>query len=131
MTETEAKDLSRREPVSFRVSGYTFRDLEDWGRAEHLAPRTLAEDAVEAVLGYARCGRCSEAVPFDYGDLQGKPPSFWIEEARKQVRGQRCRDHQPVPVGVTHRARRKAAAGKPRRPAPAVFLEPGARGQQR
>lgn len=106
MSGTETEDLSRREPVSFRVSGYTFRDLKAWGREESLGPTTLAGDAVEAVLGYARCNRCNEAVPFVYGDLQGRPPREWIEEARKEVRGQRCRDHEPVMIGVASKAPR-------------------------
>ena len=91
-----------------------------------MAASTLINDMTEAGLGFARCYRCDEPVPVEYGDLRGKPLAKWVEEAGKTVTRQHRDGHHPITIGRS--AGGPGAAGaEPSRPAPgsAVFLEPG------
>lgn len=81
-------------------------------------------DMTEAGLGFARCYRCAEPVPVEFGDLTGKPLAEWVAEAGKAVTAQHRAGHHPVTIG-------NATAGKPRgdvlapRFIPAPGLPPG------
>lgn len=83
---------------------------------------TLINDMTEAGLQFARCYRCSEPVPVEYGDLTGKPLAEWVGEAGKTVTRQHKTGHHPVTVG---REAPEASRPVPSAPGSAVFLEPG------
>src|SRR6185437_4788968 len=46
---------------------------------------TFIRDMADAGLGFARCYRCFEMVPVEFGDLTGKPLAEWVAEAGKAV----------------------------------------------
>lgn len=60
---------------------------------------TFVNDMTEAGLGFARCFRCFEQVPVEYGDLSGKPLAEWVELAGKTVTRQHRDGHHPITIG--------------------------------
>lgn len=82
---------------------------------------TLINDMTEAGLGFARCYRCFEPVPVEFGDLTGKPLAEWVAEAGKAVTAQHRDGHHPVTIGNgTPPATRRQSPVSP------VFREPSA-----
>ena len=60
---------------------------------------TFIRDMADAGLGFARCYRCFEMVPVEFGDLAGKPLAEWVAEAGKTVTAQHRAGHHPVTIG--------------------------------
>src|SRR5581483_11902355 len=60
---------------------------------------TFIRDMTDAGLGFARCYRCFELVPVEFGDLTGKPLAEWVAGAGKAVTAQHRTGHHPVTIG--------------------------------
>ena len=93
---------------------------DTWGIMESRRGMTASvhiRDMTEAGLGFARCYRCAEAVPVEFGDLTGKPLAEWVAEAGKAVTAQHRAGHHPVTIG-------NGTAARPQSPASPVFREP-------
>jgi hypothetical protein len=114
MTETTVR------PDASRVR--TVRMYDDaWDLIGDRAPdhSRFIRDMMEAGVDAARCYRCFELVPVEFGDLTGKPIAEWVAEAGKIVTAQHRQGHHPVTIGNGVGPEPKAAPGS------AVFLEPG------
>jgi hypothetical protein len=114
---TETAERAGRSVRTVRMHDGTW-DLMQSRRG--MTASTLINDMTEAGLGFARCYRCFEPVPVEFGDLTGKPLAAWVAEAGKTVTAQHRAGHHPVTIGNGTPATAPQAA-----PGSAVFREPG------
>ena len=88
---------------AFRLRNDTWEDVGDAVDAGTARDKTeWAKEAIEARLGYVLCdkGRCEARVPLRFGNLGGGTLDPWVALAVRTVRGQDCRAHEPVTVGM-------------------------------
>src|SRR5581483_11249059 len=114
---TETAERAGKSVRTVRMSDETWEIMQS---RRGMTASVLINDMTEAGLGFARCYRCAEAVPVEFGDLTGKPLAEWVAGAGKAVTAQHRTGHHPVTIGNgTAPAAGQAAPGS------AVFLEPG------
>lgn len=114
MTETAERTGTTVRTIRMRDDAWDMIGLKvKAARSDHSA---FVRDMADAGVDCARCYRCFELVPVEFGDLTGKPLAEWVAEAGKTVTAQHRAGHHPVTIG---NAAPKAAPGS------AVFLEPG------
>ncbi len=94
-------------------------------RGRGMVASAFIRDMAEAGLGYARCYRCSELVPVEFGNLTGKPLAHWVEVAGKTVTRQHRDGHRPVVIGADPPVPAPAAAADDAPATPTLtFLPP-------
>lgn len=121
MTETAQRtDPGPAYPRAVRMYNDAWRKMNAREHGLKADTSQFTRDMTEAGLGYARCSRCFELVPVEFGDLAGRSLAEWVDEAREVVRAQHRAGHHPVTIG-------NGAGGEGAKAAPgsAVFLEPG------
>jgi len=111
-------EVDKRNTRSLRVFDSSWKDLESAAAEDHSPPSTLAGDAIEALVGYTRCNRCKEPVPYEWGDLTGTDLLHVLPLAVREAVRQRCSAHRPVLVSRallsdTHPVAAKSTAPDP------------------
>ena len=120
----------------------SYEDLQRAAEDVDSPPTTLIGDAMEALLGYIRCSKCTMPVPVEFGNLAGMDPIEAIAGAVREAHAQRCwayegvervkrPNHKPVKIGTPpagivsatpeplQRARARAGSGA------RTFMAPG------
>jgi hypothetical protein len=95
---------SPRPNHSLRFRDDTWQEIRDLADAENSDHTRFVNEAAEARCGFARCFRCGQPVPVEWGNLRGMSLDDAITEAVRAAAGQKCRAHETVRIGAEQAA---------------------------
>lgn len=131
MSLTPTTEAGHRGNMSFRGWDGSFKDLKRAAETVSTPPSTLVGDAMEVLLGYVRCSRCTMPIPVEFGDCTGADMIEVIAEAVRQAHAQKCWAFEGV-ERVRRPAHRPVLVAAPPdaedRPAPALAARPAPKG---